>query len=183
MPLQATSPLSNGIHQMDETPDLETTSNSTLVDSACSQCNVARSIWRPRNQRRRTFRYLGCITWTVTEGWVGNDDDDVNDMTHNRRCITFQLPFTSTQLSMHYYGGIGTPSYALNVTHIIEEYSELSFRIWKIMRPGGDPEELHDLVSRRKLSLYSMYRYHDQEFNLFFVRIMQRATWFALRGC
>lgn len=183
MPLQPTTLSKNGVQLMDGASESETTSTTTLVNSACSQSNVAQSFRRRTNQQCRTFQYLGCITWTITDGWTGDENDNVNHMTYRKGCITFPLPFTSTQLSMHYYDGMGTPSYALNVTHIIPNESKLGRRLWGLMRPGADPQALHELVSRRELSLYSIFQFGDQEYNLFFVRIMPWPMWFALRGC
>lgn len=113
---------------------------------------------------------MGGVTWTVTDGWTGDEGDIVNRMAHRKGSIAFRLPFTSTELSMHYHGSMGTPSYALNVTHVIEEYTELESQLWAAMR--GDLEKLHRLISERKLSLYSLLRTRAGEMNLFFVRII-----------
>lgn len=124
------------------------------------------------NQSRRTFQYMGCITWTIADGRTGHDDDD-DSLAYRKGSITFRLPFTSTQLSMNYFGGIGTPSYALNVNHIIEDRSELGRRLWELMSPGSDLKELHELISGRELSIYSVLRSHYQETNIYFVRVIR----------
>jgi hypothetical protein len=92
---------------------------------------------------------------------------------HRKGRITFRLPFTSTQLRMHYDGGMGTPSCALNVTQVIDRYSELGRRLFTIIRPNGDPEKLRELISSRELSIYSVYRFGSLECNLFFVGIIR----------
>lgn len=180
IPLQSPSLSSTRIQLMDESPKLERTSNTTLADYTSPQSTIARSIRRATNQQSRTFQYLSYITWTITDGWIGGDED--NSMAHRKGSITFRLPFTSTQLSVHYDGGMGAPTYALNVTHVIEEHSELGRKVWALMRPWSDPGELHRLVSGRELSIYSVFRSWSRETNLFFVRIT-RSTCFVLLAC
>lgn len=142
-----------------------------LVNRASSQSIVSRHGRQSMNQLRRTSQYMGCITWTIADGRTGYDDDD--SLAYRKGSITFRLPFTSTQLSMHYFGGIGAPSYALNVNHIIEDRSELGRRLWDLMSPGSDLKELHELISGRELSIYSVFRSHSQETNIYFVRIIR----------
>lgn len=181
VPARPSSLSSNDIEVMDESPKIDTGSSPLLNNSAPSQYAVAK-FRRSRNQQYRTFRYLGYITWTITDGWIGDDDDDdANHIAYRKGRITFQLPFTSTQYSMHYDGGMGTPSYALNVAHIIDKSSALGRRLFRLMRPDGNPEELRELISSRKLSIYSVYRWDDEDFNLFFVGIMRWSVSFALR--
>lgn len=159
---------------MDKSTKLETSSSTLFKDSAPSQYALDQKFRRAKNQQCRTFRYLDYITWTTTDGWIGDDDDDdANRIAYRKGRITFRLPFTTTQYSMHYGGGMGTPSYALNVAHIIDQHSQLGSRLYRFMCPSADPKELHELISSRKLSIYSVYRcgYHD--FNLFFVGSMR----------
>lgn len=142
-----------------------------LVTIPSSQPTVARNIRRPSHQHSRTFRYLGYITWTVNDSWIGDEDDDPSRVAHRKRSITFRLPFTSTRLSMYYQCDLGTPSYALNVSHVIEVHSELGRQLIAVM--GGSPRELQKLLSGRKLSLYSLFKTRSGENNLFFVCITE----------
>lgn len=87
------------------------------------------------------------------------------------------------QCSLHYYGGMGTPSYALNVTHIIDHNSELGQRLFYLMRPDGALEELREMVSSRELSIYSVYQNVGEECNLYFVGIMLWSLSFSLNEC
>ena len=170
--LQPPSLPSNGIKSINQPPKLETTPNLALINSAPYQFSLARNNRRATHQQRRTFRYLGYITWTVDDSWIGDENDDVTHVAHRKGRITFRLPFTSTQLRMHYDGGMGTPSCALNVTQVIDQYSELGRRLCTIMTPDGDLEKLRELISSRELSIYSVYRRWHEEYNLFFVGIM-----------
>lgn len=183
IPLQSPSLSSTRIQLMGESPKKERTSNTTLADYTSPESTTARNIRRATNQQSRTFQYLKYITWTITDGWIGGDEDDDNDsIAHRKGSITFRLPFTSTQLSMHYDDGMGAPTYALNVTHVIEEHSELGRQVWALMRPWSDPQELHKLVSGRELSIYSVFRSCSRETNLFFV-CFTRSTCFVLLIC
>jgi hypothetical protein len=138
---------------------------------------VNRKVRGPRSQQSRTFRYLGYITWTVTDGRIGGGDEgDDNRMAYRKGRITIRLPCTSTQLNMHFNSGVGSPSYALNVTQVIERHSELGERIWGLMRDGGE-KSLHEMISKRELSIYSVLRKDVREMNLFFVRERQ---WYLL---
>lgn len=161
---------------MDKPLQSKKSSNTALLNCVSQQPIVSLSLRRETNQQRRTSRYLGCITWTTTDGRIG-DDDDGNSIAYRKASIAFRLPFTSSQLSVHYVGGMGTPSYALNVTHIIEDNSDLSKRLWDLMSPGRDPKELCELISGRELSIYSVIRGSgSREMTLFFVRITRWAT-------
>lgn len=175
IPLQSSSLSSTGIQPMDESPKPKTISDTNPADCATPRSIMARNIRRATNQRSFTFQYLRYITWTIADGWIEEEDDEANGITHRKGSITFRLPFTSTQLNMHYDGGMGAPTYALNVTHVIEEHSELGKQVWALMRPWSDPGELHRLVSGRELSLYSVFRSCFRETSLFFVRI-KRST-------
>lgn len=162
---------------------MEGASNTTLADYTSAKSTMARNIQRAINQQNRTFQYLSYITWTITDDeiWRAGDGDN-NSIANRKGSITFRLPFTSTRLSLHYDGGMGAPTYALNVTHVIEEHSELGRKVWALMRPWSDPGELHRLVSGRELSIYSVFRSWSRETNLFFVRIT-RSTCFVLLAC
>lgn len=152
---------------MNQTIKLETASRIVLKDSALSQCT-----WKsrkPRNHHRRTYRYLGCITWTIADGWIGDDEDDANLIAYRRGSIVVRLPFTSTQINAHYNVGMGTPSFALNVVHVIEAQSELGMRLSGLMQPGSDLRRLYGMFSERELSMYSIIRLRNLEMNLFFV--------------
>lgn len=150
-----------------------------LVTIPSSQTTVARNIPRSTDHNRHTVRYLGYITWTVNDSWIGDEHDDPNRIAHRKGSITFQLPFTSTRLSIHYQCGLGTPSYALNVSHVIEKHSELGRQLQAVM--CGSLRELQKLLSGRKLSLYSLVKSHSGEINLFFVRITE-CTRFAVHA-
>lgn len=179
--LQPRSLSIHGIHLVDDLPRQEETLNTTMVNSASSHSVVARNTQRATIQQCRTFRYLGYITWTTAEGWTGYENDNV--IAHRKGCITFRLPFTSTQLRMQYISGMGTPSYALNVTHIIQDQSKLGRRVFDIMTDEGDPGQLHRLLSGRELSLYSIIRAGSEEINLFFVSMTRYTMCIVLHGC
>lgn len=181
-PLQSLLPSNHGIPAMGQSFQPEKSSKTTLSNRAPSQPIVSLNIHRATKQQCRTSRYLGCITWTIADGRIG-DDDDVNRIAFRKTSIAFRLPFTSSQLRVHYVGGMGTPSYALNVTHIIEDKTELNQRLWGLMSPRQDPKRLHELISARELSIYSVIRDGSREMNLFFVRITRWATRCASRRC
>lgn len=162
---------SNRIHLVDKSPKLGKTPNAIRATIPNLQPTVARNIRRPTHQHRGTFRYLGHITWTVTDSRIGDGDDDPNRVAHRKGYIIFRLPFTSTRLNMHYQCGLGTLSYALNVSHVIEQHSELGSQLRAVM--VGKPTELQKLLSGRKLSLYSLFKTRFGEMNLFFVRITE----------
>lgn len=168
-PPQAALLSNNRIDPMDKSHKFEEIPSTMLVTVPSSQLTVARSIRRTIDHNRHTFRYLGYITWTVNDSWIGDEDGDPNRIAHRKGSITFQLPFTSTRLSIHYQCGLGTPSYALNVSHVIENHSELGRQLQAVMR--GSLKELQKLLSGRKLSLYSLVKNHSGEMNLFFVCI------------
>lgn len=168
-PPQAALLSNNRIDPVDKSHKSEEISSTMLATIPSSQPTVARYVRRNTDHNRHTFRYLGYITWTVNDSWIGDEDGDPSRIAHRKGSITFRLPFTSTRLSMHYQCGLGTPSYALNVSHIIEEHSELGSQLQAVM--GGSLRQLQRLLSRRKLSLYSLFKTHSGEMNLFFVRI------------
>lgn len=168
-PPQAALLSDNEIDPVDKSHKSQEISDAMLVTIPSSQPPVARNIRRPTHQHRRTFRYLGYISWTVSNSWIGDGDHDPNRIAHRKGAITFRLPFTSTRLSVHYQCGLGTPSYALNVSHVIEEHSELGRQLGTVMR--GSTRELQGLLSEQKISLYSLFKTHSGEINLFFVRI------------
>lgn len=169
-PQQLLSLSSNGTELTNEFLNLEGPSRTVPKDSLASQCTLRRKAQQSRNQQSRTFRYLGYVSWTITDDWIGDDDeDDAGRVAHRTGSIAVRLPRTSTLINLQYHVGIGTPSYALNVVHIIEMYSDLGQRLWQLMEPGSDRRKLHELVSERKLSIYSRIRLRDWEMNLFFV--------------
>ncbi|KAG8161627.1 hypothetical protein KVR01_008614 [Diaporthe batatas] len=151
-----------------------------LEDSAPHQYHMAQEIRRTPRKRNRTFRYLGGITWVTSDTWNGGDESDGdNHIAHREGRITFRLPYTSKELTIYYAHGMGTPSYALNVVHIIELNSKLGLRLWQLMTHGSDVDKLHKLISKRKLSLYSILRHSDRDLNLFFLAVS--AKW--ANGC
>lgn len=159
----------NTTHQVNESHRSEEISNTMLVTIPYLQPTVARNIRRTTDNNFHTFRYLGYITWTVNDSWIKDVDGNPRRIAHRKGSITFRLPLTSTRLRMHYQCGLGTPSYALNVSHVIEEHSELGSQLQAVM--GGSPRELQRLLSGRKLSIYSLFKTRFGEMNLFFVRI------------
>ncbi|ROW12760.1 hypothetical protein VMCG_00085 [Cytospora schulzeri] len=77
-------------------------------------------------EKRRSSRYMGLVTWTTVETWnEGQSDDDFMFMPNRRGNITLQVPFSSVQVNLHYTHVMGTPSYALNIDHVIDPESEL----------------------------------------------------------
>lgn len=184
IPAQPPSPSSNRVELLDKSPSPERGSSMSLRISEPSPYVVDRRSRRVQHHKCRTFRYLGCITYTITEGWIGDDGENDADRTAYRKGhITFRLPLTSTEYSIHYDVGIGNPSYALNVAHIIDEHSELGQRLHMLMWPDADTQELQEMISKRELSIYSVYRWEDEDVNLFFVSITQGSLWFALSEC
>lgn len=169
-PLHSLAPSNYCSHLLGKSRQPEKYSDTTLANRASSPVTVSLDTRRVTNQQSRTSRYFGFITWTVAERPI-EDENYLKSTVYRKESITIRLPFTSTQLRMHYFGGMGTPSYTLNVTHVIEDESDLGHKLHVLMRPGGDVKELHELVSARKLSIYSVYRRGRNEMNLFFVRI------------
>lgn len=169
-PLHLLAPSNYCSHLLGKSRQPEKYSDTTLANRASSPATVSLDTRRVTNQQSRTSGYFGFITWTVAERRIGNEND-VKSTVYRKESITIRLPFTSTQLRIHYFGGMGTPSYTLNVTHVIEDESKLGHKLCLLMRPGGDVKELHELISGRKLSIYSVYRRGSNEMNLFFVRI------------
>lgn len=171
-PIQALTLSSNSTQHMNESSEPQRSPSTTLPAFTASPPAVARNIRQATSRHCRSFRYLGYITWTIADDCTGDDDDNVNRFAHRKGSISFKLPFTSTQLRMHYFGGMGTPSYALNVTHVIEERSELGRRLRSLMSSEDGTGVLNRLISERELSLYSIVKHQDREMNLFFVRII-----------
>lgn len=122
--------------------------------------------------KRQSSRYLGLVTWTTAETWSEDPSDDLRSVTERRGSITLQVPLSSVQIDFHYTLFMGTPSYALNVNHVIDPYSELGQQIGDIMVRRRDLPKLRRLLSDRKLSVYSLYRGS----NLFSVSVVPGVT-------
>lgn len=161
----------------------ETASVATSAGMSSSQLSAVLSTQRTTNKQCHTSRYFGYITWTTVES--RDKDNKTNPAPHKKGLVIFRLPFTAIQLDLHYTCGMGTPSYALNVTHVIENTTELGKQLDDLMISKGDPKELHRLISERQLSLYSLFSIYNREMNLFFVRVMENRgfTWRMLTEC
>lgn len=120
-------------------------------------------------ERRHSYRYMGLVTWTTVDTWTEDQGEDLTLMPERRGNITLQLPFSSVQVDFHYKKFMGTPSYALNVTHIIDPCSDLGRQIHTLVS-CRDLIELKQLLSRRKLSIYSSYN----GASLFYVSVIAR---------
>ncbi|KAK2605471.1 hypothetical protein N8I77_008305 [Diaporthe amygdali] len=144
----------------------ETASVDTSAAISSSQLSAVLSTQSTTDKQRHTSRYLGHITWTTVE--IIDKDSKTKSVPHRKGLVTIRLPFTAMQLDLHYNCGMGTPSYALNVTHVIDYTTELGEQLSDLMIDQSDPKELHRLISERQLSLYSLYRMHNRETNLFF---------------
>lgn len=168
-PLRLLSPSNHGSQLTGKSSKPMESSNSMLVNCDSSQSIVPRNGRQAMNQRRHTSQYMGCIAWTIADGRTGHDNND-DSLAYRKGSITFRLPFTTTQLSMHYVSGMGAPSYALNVTHIIEDRSELGRRLWGLISPRSELKELHKMISGGELSIYSVFRSQSRETNIYFVR-------------
>lgn len=180
IPLQSPSPCSNRAVPTDE---LQTASRMMLVNVSSLPSTVARNMCRSTNQHCRTFRYFGYITWTIADHRTVDNNDKGSNIMHRAGSVSVQLPLTSMQLNMQYFCGMGTPSYALNVTHIIESTSELGRRLRNLVIHDNDPRNLHELISGRQLSLYSIYRWYGRDLNLFFVCNIPWYLWLAFYAC
>lgn len=117
--------------------------------------------------------YLGTVTWeTVQDLPYADDYEDHTDWVSRtplqRMIINFRLPFTSSEVNFQYTYGIGSPSYAMVITHIVEPGSELDERIQYVMLRAPNIADLNKLFSAKSLSLYSQI----DGCNLFNVRIL-----------
>lgn len=81
--------------------------------------------------------------------------------------VTFCLPFTSSRVDFREIYGIGSPSYAMVITHVIEPCSELGQWIEDIMLKTQDTADLNKLFSTNKLSIYCRH----YSYNLFNVSL------------
>lgn len=177
--LQSPSSPSNTSHLVVLSPAPENTRNSTKENNASSQSQVAANLRTATRNYRRTSKYLGYVTWTTIDGWTGvggGDDDDDDDeekevqlITYRKEIFSLRLPFTSIQLDLENTSAMGNPSYALNVTHIITRNSDLGRRICSLLLRKGGTGELHRLLSKRELSMYSLCSMYNSEMNLFWV--------------
>lgn len=111
-----------------------------------------------RRERRRSSQYLGLVTWTTVDTWVEAEGDDLTLTPERRGNIALQLPFSSVQVDFHYTRFVGTPSYALNINHVVDPRSKLGAQLHSIMERGTDLSGLKQLLSEGKLTIYSSYR-------------------------
>lgn len=109
---------------------------------------------KARRQKRLHSRYMGLVTWTTVESWTEDQSDGSKLMPGRRGDISLQVPFSSIQVGLHYTQFMGTPSYALNIIHVIERRSELEQYIRFVMICQHLPR-LKQLLSDRHLSIYS----------------------------
>lgn len=130
---------------------------SSGVETALSP-RPAVSVFRrkARRQKRLHSRYMGLVTWTTVESWTEDQSDGSKLMPDRRGAISLQVPFSSIQVDLHYTQFMGTPSYALNIIHVIECRSELEQDI-RIVMLCQDLPKLKELLSDRQLSIYSIY--------------------------
>lgn len=117
-----------------------------------------RSAAKVMSKLRSSSQYLGLVTWTTTETWVEDGCECAESMPDRRGKITLRLPFTSVKVNFDYTQCMGAPSYALNITHVIDESSELGQQIANIRWLGNSLPVWQRLFSDRKLSIYSVYR-------------------------
>lgn len=72
--------------------------------------------------------------------------------------MALQLPLSSVRVEFHYTRFVGIPSYAFNISHVVDPRSKLGAQLHSIMGRGTDLSSLKQLLSEGKLSIYSLYR-------------------------
>lgn len=107
-------------------------------------------------EKRHFSTYMGLVTWTTVKSWNDGQSDDSKLMPDRRGKITLQVPFCSVQVDFHYTQFMGTPSYALNINHVIDPSSDFGNYIFSLVLQEDLPR-LKKLLSDRKLSIYSLY--------------------------
>lgn len=123
-------------------------------------------IGKAMRERRQSSRYMGLVTWTTIESWHEDYGEDDKSTPCRRGNIQVRLPFSSVEVDFQYTHFMGSPSYALNINHIIDRSSELGRKIADLISGDRDLLELKKLLSNRELSLYSVVW---NEANLFYV--------------
>lgn len=111
---------------------------------------------KARREKRHRSRYMGLVTWTTVESWIEDQGDGSKLMPDRRGDVSLKVPFSSIQIDFHYTQFMGTPSYALNINHVIDENSGLAVEIRSVMYLGDLPK-LKELLSDRQMSIYSTY--------------------------
>lgn len=77
---------------------------------------------------------------------------------------------------------MGSPSFALNVTHNIESHTELAKQLEQLFTSERSLEVLKSLLAERKFSIYSSYSDEYEQTNLFFLRCSRCITiWIIAR--
>lgn len=116
-------------------------------------------------EKRHSSRYMGLVTWTTIDTSVEDGHGKDSEMMPNRKGnITLRLPFSSVRFDFYYSQSMGSPSYALNINHVIDRWSELELELQDIMFKQN-LVGLKRLLSDRKLSIYSCI----SDSNLFYV--------------
>ncbi|KAK7737790.1 hypothetical protein SLS53_006410 [Cytospora paraplurivora] len=114
-------------------------------------------VGKTMRERSQSSRYMGFVTWTTIESWHGEHGEDHKSIPGRRGIIQVRLPLSSVKVDFHYTHFMGTPSYALNINHIIDRTSELGIKIGDLFRSDErDLLKLKKLLSNRELSLYSV---------------------------
>lgn len=111
--------------------------------------------------------YLGTVPWEIARYEQTDDHEDDWVLEHTlsdyRITLTLRLPLSSSQLDFRILYGMGGPSCALCITHIIAPESELERSINDVMFRTQDVAGLHRLFVTKKLSIYS----ENRDCNLF----------------
>ncbi|KUI56991.1 hypothetical protein VP1G_04245 [Cytospora mali] len=149
--LQYTDNVQSSVSSLQDVPPVETQSALSRPAASMSLGRVGRA----SRKKRHSSRNMGLITWTTVETWAEAQDDAFGMPPERSGNITLRLPFTSVQLDLHYTQFLGTPSYALNINHIIDTYSGLGYQITDLFY-GRDLLGLKKLLSERELSIYSV---------------------------
>lgn len=113
---------------------------------------------RVKLKHRHPARCFGLFRW---ESIQEQSQDDPAQRHFKQELIVVNIPLSSTRLNFQYSWVMGTPSYALNVTHVIEESSNLGDEVTDLFRERKCLGELRKMLSDRKLSLYSVWKQHD----------------------
>lgn len=117
------------------------------------------------HKKRDYSMFGGLLTWQTLEHDRDDPHDELDSRPDSWMAIALRLPLTSYRMDFSYVSMMGTPSYALNITHIIEQNSSLYNLVRTIMLHDRSLPGLQILLSERRISIYSKCG----DMNLFYV--------------
>lgn len=147
------------------------TTRDSLMQSSSSLATMENPR-RPQHRRRRPLPPGRLLSWETVEPTSADSVDGPSSSI--KVFLTVRLPLTSLQIEFCYNSSLGTPSCAMNITHIIDQHSILGDHVFDSM---SSLPELQRLLSERKISIYSLVG----DLDLFWVGVTSNLYSFWLR--